>query len=30
MLFNSWEFLILLSFTFALYHIPVPVLRRCR
>lgn len=28
MLFNSWEFLILLSLTFALYHLPVPGLRR--
>jgi alginate O-acetyltransferase complex protein AlgI len=28
MLFNSWEFLILLALTFALYHLPVPGLRR--
>ncbi|MEX1116977.1 MAG: MBOAT family O-acyltransferase [Akkermansiaceae bacterium] len=28
MLFNSWEFLILLAVTWSLYHIPVPELRR--
>ena len=28
MLFNSWEFLTLLVTTFALYHIPVPGMRR--
>lgn len=28
MLFNSWEFLALLIATFALYHLPVPGLRR--
>ena len=28
MLFNSWEFLILLATTFALYHVPVPGMRR--
>lgn len=28
MLFNSWEFLILLVATFALYHVPVPGMRR--
>lgn len=28
MLFNSWEFLILLLATFGLYHIPVPGMRR--
>lgn len=28
MLFNSWSFLILLALTFALYHVPVPGLRR--
>jgi hypothetical protein len=27
-LFNSWSFLILLVATFALYHVPVPGLRR--
>jgi hypothetical protein len=30
MLFNSREFFILLTFTFALYHLPIPVLRRSR
>jgi alginate O-acetyltransferase complex protein AlgI len=28
MLFNSWEFLALLLITFALYHLPVPGMRR--
>lgn len=28
MLFNSWEFLFLLAGTFALYHLPVPGMRR--
>ncbi len=28
MLFNSWAFLILLAATFALYHLPVPGMRR--
>jgi alginate O-acetyltransferase complex protein AlgI len=28
MLFNSWEFLILLATTFALYHVPIPGMKR--
>jgi len=28
MLFNSWEFLILLAVSFSLYHLPVPGMRR--